>query len=122
MQLIYLQFLSLFALHGVVDVKLDVLQNLKKSSSVICIVTTRKRSLRRLCFYMCLSVHGEGWHAWQGACVAGGCMAGGHVWQGGMHGGVWHVWRGGVHGKGACMAGGHLWQGVCVANNARYSQ
>ena len=26
-----------------------------------------------------------------------------------------HAWQGGVHGRGACMAGGHAWQGVCVA-------
>ena len=30
--------------------------------------------------------------AWQGACVAGACVAGGHVWQ-----------------------RGHAWQGACVA-------
>ena len=40
------------------------------------VVTARKRSLRRLSFYRCLSVH-------EGACVAGD-----------------------VHGTGACMAGG----------------
>ena len=66
------------------------------------IVTARKRSLRRLCFYTCLSVRGGGgvrgggWgmcmaggiHGWWGACMAGGvCMAGG----------------------GACVAGGHAW-------------
>ena len=37
--------------------------------------TARKRSLRRLCFNRCLSVHG-------GACVVGGVCAGGHAWQG----------------------------------------
>ena len=36
------------------------------------------------------------------------CMAGGHVWQGG------------VHGSGTCMIGGmrdrgHAWEGVCMA-------
>ena len=50
--------------------------------------TARKRSLRRLCFHRCLSVHGGG------PCVAGGaCMAGGHVWQRGMWPGghAWHT-------------------------------
>ena len=42
----------------------------------LAIITARKRSLRRLCFYRCLSVH-RGWgHAWWG----GGC-----AWQGGVH-------------------------------------
>ena len=35
----------------------------------------------------------------------GACMAGGHVWHGGVHG------RGGMYGRGACVAGGHAWQG-----------
>ena len=40
-----------------------------------------------------------GGHAWQGACMAGVCVAGGHAWQG-------HAWRGTcVVGRGACMAG-----------------
>ena len=56
-------------------------------------------------------------------------MAGGHAWQGGMHGrGVCMV--GGVHGRGACMVGGMCgrgcagkvgmhgrgcaWQGACM--------
>ena len=101
---------------------------------------------------------GGAWgHAWQrGACVAGmcvaegacvawgmrewwgACMAGGHAWQGGMHGRgacmaggmhcgegaciaegvcmVGHVWQGCMHGEGVCVAGvlcgrGHAWQG-----------
>ena len=70
------------------------------------------------------------------ACVKnsvhrGACMAGGHVWQGGIHGPGGHVWPGGVHaqgsmcggwgvcvvggmhvhGWGACMAGRHVWWG-----------
>ena len=63
------------------------------------IFTARKRSLRRLCFYRCVSVHrgggmrgrgggrGVGGMRGRGACMVGGqvCMAGGHV--GGMHGG-----------------------------------
>ena len=90
--------------------------------------TARKRNLRRLCFYSCLSVH-------RGACVAGG-----HPWQGGVHGrgacmAGWTCMAegacmaGGVHGRGACMegvcvvghggwgvcmAGEHAWQGACV--------
>ena len=100
------------------------------------IFTTRKRSLRRLCFYRCLSVHrgvcmvtggacmvAGGMHGCQGACM----VAGGHVWQrGGMRGERGNVWqRGGMHCKeGACIAkgdmhgkggpfvakGGHAWQ------------
>ena len=43
-----------------------------------CIFTARKCSLRRLCFYRCLSVHREG--AWsQGGVWSGGCLA----WCGG---------------------------------------
>ena len=65
-------------------------------------ITARKRSLRRLCFYRCLSVHrggacmvAGGVHAWllRGACVVapgGACV----VAPGGMHGCL----RGGVHG------------------------
>ena len=89
----------------------------------VCIFTACKRSLRRLCFYRCLSVHmgGHAWllwgHAWLllGACmVAPGDRAclllGGCVWLllGGMHGcSRGHVWllRGGVHG---CS-----WGGMC---------
>ena len=105
------------------------------------IFTTRKRSLRRLCFHRCLSTEGVsilrsggvcgggvcdrghvGEHVWQGVCMAegmhgrghawqghGACMAGGHAWQGGMHGRGACV--GGVHGRGVCVAGKHVWQG-----------
>ena len=56
------------------------------------IITARKRSLRRLCFHRCLSVHGG-----RGACMAAG-MRGREVCRadggGGMHGG-----------GGVCMAG-----------------
>ena len=44
----------------------------------------------------------------------GVCVAGGHVWQGGMHGWGGHVWQGGVRGRGACMVGGCAWQGACM--------
>ena len=78
------------------------------------VFVARKRSLRRLCFYRCLSVHRGG------ACMAGGCMHGrGYAWQGGMHGrgmcgGGGHVWwwracvTGGVHGRGGMCGGGHV--------------
>ena len=96
------------------------------------IITTRKRSLRRLCFYTCVILFTGG------ACVAGvvhgrgrgACVAGGHAWQGSVHGRggmhgrecVWsggHVWQGGICGggcawQGACMAGGMLDRGACM--------
>ena len=78
-------------------------------------------------------VHGQGgmhdgWHAWQGACVAGGvCMVRGCVWQGVcMAGG--HAWQGGMHGRGACMVGGmhgrgHAWPGeACMASGGMHGQ
>ena len=59
------------------------------SIDLLVLITARKRSLRRLCFYRCVSVHGGGVHG-RGACMAGGaCMV-----------------------VGACMAGG----GACVAD------
>ena len=90
------------------------------------LITAHKQSLRRICFYRCLSIHRgvcmseggvHGWgHVWQGdmcgggvvgegdmrgrgLCVVGACVAGGCAWQGGMHGR-------GVCVVGACMAGG----------------
>ena len=61
------------------------------------VITAHKRSLWRLCFYRCLSVHKGG-----GSMCGGGtaCVVGGHAWQGR-----------GVHGRGACVAG----VGACVA-------
>ena len=45
-------------------------------------------------------MRGSGGHVWLGVCMAGGC-----VWQGGMHGRVGgHVWQRGVCGGRACMA------------------
>ena len=47
------------------------------------IFTARKQSLRRLCFYMCPSVHGGGGQHGIAACLAGGipaCLAG--LWGG----------------------------------------
>ena len=98
------------------------------------IFTAWKRSLRRLCFHRCVSIHrggvcGRG-HAWQGVCMAGG------VHGRGLHGGR-HVWQGacvagGMHGR-YVHSGGHAWQGVCeggvhggegayVADTTRYGQ
>ena len=98
------------------------------------VITARKQSLRRLCFYTCLSVN-------KGVCVAGGhawwgCAAGGeHLWQGaymtgGMHGrgamcSRWgacmageHAWQGSMHGRG-CVWQGCVWQGcVCGRGHA----
>ena len=105
--------------------------------SINVIITARKRSLLRLCFYRCLSVHGGGvrgrggmrgcgghaWllglgHAWlwglghaslRGACivVAGVCVSAGGCTW------LWgaYVFVGGMHGgRGACMvAAGHAW-------------
>ena len=100
----------------------------KKICLQILIFTARKRSLRRLCFYRCLSfilftggacVAG-GVCAWQGGvCMAGGaCMAGGgHAWQGGGR-----AWQGGCAWQGgACVVlfswgGGHarFYSGGCM--------
>ena len=106
------------------------------------IITARKRSLRRLCFYRCLSVHrGRAWLG-RGACMAGegGCVAGeGGAWlgrgayvarEGGMHGlgggcvaeGM-HGWGGGVHGWGgghAWLGRGDMWLGACMAGEGGY--
>ena len=55
-------------------------------------ITACKRSLRRLYFHRCLSVHGGGWHEWWG----------------------WHAWQGSIHGRGVVWQG-HVLQGVCMA-------
>ena len=89
------------------------------------LVTAHKRSLWRLCFYRCLSVHRGGWLVWLlGGCVCGcqggmhGCqgvcmVAGGHAWLlGGVCGCQGHVWLlGGMHGCQGDMHGcrGHAW-------------
>ena len=49
-------------------------------------------------------VHGRGWHAWQGACMAGGMHGRGHAWQV------------------TCMAGRMYGRGVCMADTMRYGQ
>ena len=68
---------------------------------------------------VCLS---RGGRAWQGGMRGGGVHDGGHVWQGACMAGA-------VHGGGACVAGGHVWQrgvhageGTCVADTMRYGQ
>ena len=109
----------------------------------LCVFTARKRSLRRLCFYRCLSFCPQG----EGACV----VAPG----GGMRGCSWGVCvvapgpcvvapRGGMRGcsggvcvvapGGACVVapGGHAWffgggvrgffGGTCVFFSMRYGQ
>ena len=69
--------------------------------------TARKPSLRRLCFYTCLSVI-----LFTGGCVHGkGCVC---VCKGGMHC-RGHVWAGGHAWWGVCVAGGYAWWGVCMA-------
>ena len=71
--------------------------------------TARKRSLRRLCFYTCLSVilfTGGGVVCMARGvclCVRRACMAEGHVWAGG------HAWWG------VCVAEGYAWWGACMA-------
>ena len=51
-------------------------------------------------------VHGRGCVHGRGTCVAGG-----YVWQGGIH-----AWQGeGCAWQGACVTGGDAWQGECVA-------
>ena len=68
------------------------------------LITARKRSLRRLCFYRCLSVHREGGRAWLlpgGACVVAPGGAGG-TWL--LLGGQWLL-------QGACVVAPG---GVCV--------
>ena len=79
---------------------------------------------------MAEGVRGGGCVCGRGACVVGGCVAGGHAWWGacvaGGHawwGGVHdkgHVWQGGMHGGGICVAGGHAWQGVCMTGGGMH--
>ena len=77
------------------------------------VFTARKRSLRRLCFYRCLSVHrGGGGRAWllQGGgvcgCSQGVCM----VAPGGMHGCSGGCVIAPVGGQACVVApGGHAW-------------
>ena len=99
--------------------------------------TARKRSLRRLRFYRCLSVHRGGVSGCSRGGMCGCSWGGGYAWllPGGMRGcsgGACMVapWgggvcgKGGMHGKGGCawqrgacvVKGGHAWQrGACVA-------
>ena len=77
--------------------------------------TARKRSLRRLCFYRCLSVHRGGVDG-RGVCVAGGMHGGEGGYGVGMcgRGGGMYGRGGGMCGRGACMTGGHVWWGSCM--------
>ena len=71
------------------------------NSKVSEIFTARKQSLRRLCFYRCLSVHRGGVHG----CSGGGvCMVapGGHAW---LLGGACMVAPGGMRGCSGGMCG-----------------
>ena len=72
---------------------------MEEEGTNIVIITARKRSLRRLCFYRRVSVH-----------RGGVCVVGGHAW---LLGGVCGCWGGGMHGCwGACMVAsqrGHVW-------------
>ena len=94
-------------IYGCLETSQDVPTNCLDIFSFSCIFTARKRSLRRLCFYTCLSVillTGGGGHAWLGVCVAGGAyMARGHAWRG-----VACV------PKGACVPRGMHAQGGCA--------
>ena len=80
------------------------------------IFTAPKRSLRRLCFYTCVSLHRG--YVWQGAYVMGACVVGD------MHGGG----QGGMHGGEGCGLGGmcgrgHVWQGgACQGGHACHSR
>ena len=90
------------------EVSLKVCLHVIFASPFIAIVTARKRSLRRLCFYMCLSVHregvcGRGVHVW-----VGGMCGEGHAWQGCVHSGG-HA--GGMSGEGGKCGRGHAWWG-----------
>ena len=76
----------------------------------VTIITARKRSLRRLCFYTCGSVYGGGGVA---------CMAGGCAWQGACVAEMGMRVRGCVCGRGACMAGAcRVGAGACMAGGA----
>ena len=116
------------------DVQTVHVNNVDQASYLFSFITARKRSLRRLCFYRCLSVHNRGGGmrgclggmrgcSW-GACVVapGACMV---FFQGGMHGFCHggHAW---FFARGACVVftRGHVWLfpggmcgffwGVCV--------
>ena len=79
--------------------------NLFINSTINEIITARKRSLQRLCFYTCLSVHGGypsmpcRWYPSMpcrspGGCIPA-CLAG---FQAHTQGGAWGVWPGGYPG------------------------
>ena len=86
--------------------------------------TARKWSLRRLCFYTCLSFcpWGGGGVRGRGMCMAVGVHGGGGHGRGACMAGGVH--GGGGHGRGVCMGVGgmHVWWGACVADTTRYGQ
>ena len=88
------------------------------------IVTARKRSLRRLCFYRCLSVH-RGWFSIRGVSPSGGVLhpgggvvlhpdggvvlhPGGFSIRGVLHLGGFSIWGGSPSGRGVLHPGGVL--------------
>ena len=90
-------------------------------------ITARKQSLRRLCFYRCLSVHRGGMHGCsRGACMVapgggGACMvcSGGPAWL------LWGVMHGCSGGHAWLLWEGHAWLlrgGACVVFSMRYGQ
>ena len=79
------------------------------------IITARKRSLRRLCFHRCLSVH-------EGLCPEGCFCPGGGVYLGGLcPGGLSGGSVQGVSVWGSLCPGGVLSRGVSVTETPRYS-
>ena len=102
-----------------------------KTLSYIKIITAHKRSLRRLCFYTCTSVH-RGVVSQHALQVSGGAYTRGEIersgWGGGVSrptpgGGGWGVWPGGisrptpwgglqVHSWGGGGFQAHTWGGV----------
>ena len=92
-------------------------------AAIVDVITARKRSLRRLCFYRCLSVHRGGMHGcsrgW-GACVVapGGACVVAPGGGGGMHGCSQGACMVCSWGRGACMValGGCAWLlgGACM--------
>ena len=104
----HIDFMFLYLCFGIRYV-LDLRENLLNR----WFITARKRSLRRLCFYSVLSVHGWGhaWLLWGGGMC--GWSQGGHAWL--VGGGMCGWSRGGcvVGPGGACMVapegGGHAW-------------
>ena len=78
-----------------------------------CFITARKRSLRRLCFYRCLSVHrGEGSPSGGGVLHRGGSPSGGFSIPGGAPSGGVSIWGGSPSG-GFSIRGGLSIRSMC---------